>query len=71
MKVVYAITTAVVDQTLVREGQIWPASDPIVVMQPSLFSDDPRSVLTYSTPPAELLEETTQAVTGKRSYVRH
>lgn len=70
MKVVYAVTTAVVDQHLVREGQIWPANDPIVIMQPTLFSEDPRPVLTYSTPPDELTEETTLAPTAKRSYVR-
>jgi hypothetical protein len=56
MKVVFTSTSAVIGQTLVIVGQHWPSDDPIVVDNPSLFSDDPRWGLTYSTEPSDLRE---------------
>lgn len=70
MRIVYATTTAMVGHYRIERGQVWPADDPVVQMQPSMFSEDPRSVLCFSTPPPELLEETTVASPEKRSYVR-
>lgn len=70
MKVVYATATVVTDQALIREGTHWPASDPLVLANPSLFSEDPRVGLQFTVEPAlneQVLEEPRQ----KRSYVRH
>ena len=51
MKVVYALQTAIVDQYQVVRGQIWPANDPVVRMVPTLFTEDPTSLLTFSRVP--------------------
>lgn len=51
MKVVYALQTAIVGQCQVVRGQIWPADDPIVRMCPTLFTEDPTSLLTFSRVP--------------------
>lgn len=51
MRVVYALSTAIVGQYQVLAGQIWPADDPVVRAQPSLFSEDPRPLLTFSVLP--------------------
>jgi hypothetical protein len=58
MDIVYATANAVVGlpgggQARVRAGSHWPASDPVVLAQPSLFSTDARYGLNFSTPPAE------------------
>lgn len=58
MEIVFATTNAVValpggGQVNVRAGSHWPAEDPIVQAQPSLFSDDARHGLNFSTPPAD------------------
>jgi hypothetical protein len=57
MKVVYCKGTASIPmsngaQVLVREGEHWPADDPIVVGNPHLFTDDPRVGLSYTVKPA-------------------
>ena len=71
MKVVYATATVVTDQALIREGTHWPATDPLVLANPSLFSDDPRVGLQFTVEPASgdqiLIEQPRQ----KRAYVRH
>lgn len=58
MKVVYATSTASVTMPggwplLVRKGSHWSADDPVVRQQPSLFSDDPRYGMSYSSPEVE------------------
>jgi hypothetical protein len=57
MDVVYATATAVVPlpgggRAHVAKGTHWPADDPVVLGQPSLFSPDARYGLNFSTPPA-------------------
>ena len=51
MEVVYALGTAIVGQSQVVRGQIWPADDPVVKMVPTLFTKDPRPLLTFSVVP--------------------
>lgn len=74
MKVVYASTTAVVGQTLIVAGTHWPAEDPVVLDNPSLFSDDPRYGLMFSSEPEELRDSLRDDSGGieikKRAYVR-
>jgi hypothetical protein len=80
MNVVYATSTTSVftsqgAQVLVREGSHWPADDPVVLAQPSLFSDDPRHGISYSQRPAALdeeapVEQTTARPGEKRGAVR-
>jgi hypothetical protein len=72
MDVVYATTNAVVPlpgggQHVVRAGTHWPADDPIVKAQPSLFSSDPAYGLNYSARPE--VEQVT-AAPGERRAVR-
>jgi hypothetical protein len=62
MNVVYATTTASVatpegTSVTVRAGTHWPANDPVVLAQPSLFSTDARYGISFSTLPRELAEE--------------
>lgn len=70
MKVVYALETAVVGQYTVSRGEIWPADDPVVRMQPTLFTEDPRPLLRYSTPPNDLEQSHLRAKTEKVSARR-
>lgn len=86
MDVVYALATAHVTldsgaRILVRKGQHWPATDPVVRAQPSLFSTDARYGLTYTVapdgfdaPPGEGLDddavEAASAAPGERRNVR-
>ena len=78
MDVVYASTTAHVTspdgaRMVVQKGSHWPADDPIVRAQPSLFSSDPRYGLTYSAEPAgwdDPQVETATAVPGERRNAR-
>lgn len=56
MDVVYATSTTHVTtpngaRIVVRKGSHWPASDPVVKVQPSLFSEDPRWGMTFSVEP--------------------
>lgn len=56
MDVVYATTTTMVTldgaQHRVQKGSHWPADDPIVRAQPSIFSTDARYGLVYTREPA-------------------
>jgi len=75
MDVVYAKDTAQIPTVecglvLVRAGEHWPASDPVVKAAPTLFSPDPRFGLRYSAvPEPEPLEQAT-AAPGERRTVR-
>lgn len=56
MDVVYATSTTRVNmpdggRPLVHKGSHWPADDPVVLRQPSLFSADPRWGLVYTVEP--------------------
>lgn len=56
MDVVYATATARVGtpdggQAMVVKGQHWPAADPVVTSNPSLFSTDARWGMTFSSQP--------------------
>jgi hypothetical protein len=58
MDIVYATTTAYIPLTdggriLVRAGSHWPADDPVVVAQPSIFSADPRYGLSFTAEPID------------------
>jgi hypothetical protein len=57
MDIVYATASSVValpggGQKHVAKGSHWPADDPIVLAQPSLFSEDARYGLNFSAEPA-------------------
>lgn len=74
MNVVYAVDTAVVPlpdggMVTVKQGEHWPASDPVVKAQPGLFSDDPRYGLRYTAEPAGPVETAT-AAPGEQRQVR-
>jgi len=78
IKVVYARATTVLmfghgRSELVTQGSHWPAEDPLVKSHPGLFSEDPRTGLSFSVPPPADEEE--QIELGdlervKRRYVR-
>lgn len=78
MDVVYASTTAHVTgengaRIVIQKGSHWPANDPIVRAQPSLFSADARYGLAYSVEPAgwdDPPAETATAAPGERRSVR-
>jgi hypothetical protein len=79
MEIVYATGRSVVattggGQVLVQEGSHWPADDPIVRQQPSLFSADPAYGLSYSVRPAAepfgSVEQATAAPGEKRNVRR-
>lgn len=75
MKVVYATSNSVVPlpaggQVYVRAGSHWPADDPVVVAQPSLFSEDPTYGLSYSATPTPAPVEQATAAPGERRQVR-
>jgi len=78
LEVVFARTSAQVEtpdggRHTVHAGQHWPASDPVVLAKPDLFSADPRYGVHYSTPPAEMAEppvEQATAAPGERRNVR-
>lgn len=79
MQVKYATGNAVVPReeggnVQVRKGSHWPADDPIVLSQPSLFSDDPRYGMNYSVKPAGFdeppVEQATAAPGEKRNTRR-
>lgn len=57
-----------------RIGQHWPASDPVVVAHPDLFTSDPRYGMKYSVEPVgyrdEVVETATAAPGERRSTAR-
>jgi len=75
MDVVYATATTHVTtrdgaRIVVHKGQHWPADDPVVQAQPSLFSADPRWGMAYSVEPAGYdapVEQATAAPGERRS----
>jgi len=75
MDIVYATTNAMLalpggGQQRVVAGSHWPADDPIVLAQPSLFSTDARYGLNFSTPPAgydQPVEQATAAPGERRN----
>lgn len=69
MKLVFAISTVYVDQVLVKGGSHWPASDPFVLANPTLFSDDVRYGLQFTVDP--VLNGEFQEPRQKRAYARH
>jgi hypothetical protein len=70
MKLVFAVSTTLVDQMLIRGGTHWPASDPLVLANPTLFSEDVRYGLQFTVDP-ESNGETFEESRTKRAYVRH
>ena len=78
--VVYAVGTERVqipngESVPVQKGTHWPATDPVVLAYPALFTSDPRYGLRYTTAPpghdAELNEvEEATANPGERRSVR-
>jgi hypothetical protein len=71
-KIMYAVTTAMVNGILVREGMHWPANDPLVLAHPGLFSDDPRVGMQTSAPLVDddVVEQATAAPGERRTQVR-
>ena len=76
MDIVYATSTTMVaapngGQVHVMKGTHWPAEDPIVQAQPSLFSTDARYGLNFSSPPegydAPVVEQATAAPGERRN----
>lgn len=75
MDVVYAITTTSVNAPngvplYVTAGSHWPATDPIVRAYPWLFSADPHTHLSSTTPPPPEVEQATAAPGEKRQVRR-
>ncbi len=76
MDVVYATTTTIVTldgaQHRVQKGTHWPAADPVVAAQPSIFSADPRWGLMYTREPAgfDAPVEQATATPGERRVTR-
>jgi hypothetical protein len=79
--VVYAMGTELVNMSTgtsvpVQKGTHWPATDPVVLARPNLFTPDARYGLQYTAPPAghdaELneVEEATANPGEKRSARR-
>jgi len=74
MDIVYATANSSVatpegGQVLVRAGSHWPANDPVVLAQPSLFSTDARHGLNFSSPPEPdpVVEQATAAPGERRA----
>jgi hypothetical protein len=78
VQIVYATSTANVGlpngvSGVVQQGTHWPADDPIVLANPSLFSPDPRYGLRYSQEPegyGDPVEQATSAPGEKRNVRR-
>lgn len=78
MKLVYATTSTMLatplgGQVRILKGTHWPADDPIVQANPSLFSEDARYGLYYSVEPAgydEPVIETATAAPGEKRNTR-
>ena len=73
MKVVYATASAVIGDAMVRMGTHWPANDPLVLSNPSFFSEDPKYGLVFTREPAlnEQITDSESEPRAKRAYVRH
>jgi hypothetical protein len=75
VKVVFASASAVIGQAMVRMGTHWPADDPLVLANPSFFSEDPKYGLVYTRKPAlneqALVDSEREEPRVKRAYVRH
>lgn len=56
--------------TSVKEGSAWHADHPLVVANPSLFSDDPPEVLPRGWKPEPAVEQATAAPGEKRTTRR-
>lgn len=58
----------------IRQGEHWPADDPVVKAMPAAFSPDPRYGVQWSgSPPAELAEAPVEQATagpGEKRNVR-
>jgi len=50
MDIVFAKTSAMIDGFHIRYGSHWPANDPLVLANPSLFTDDPREGMASTAP---------------------
>ena len=75
INVVYATGTARVNTPdgagrMVVYGEHWPADDPVVKAQPSLFSTDPRHGLRASVSPTGMDEPPVEQVTGRSGEKR-
>jgi hypothetical protein len=78
VKVVYATATGPVNlpnggRGNVRHGTHWPADDPVVLANPTMFSDDPRYGLAFSEQPEGYdapVEQATAAPGEKRQTRR-
>lgn len=78
MNVVYATTRAALtladgSSVLIEKGTHWPADDPAVIAQPSLFSEDPRWGLNYSREPDGYRDAPVEQATsapGERRQIR-
>lgn len=82
MKLVFANTTTTITtpggvHVLIRWGEHWPASDPVVKSHPNLFTDDPTPGLRISAPieetngtPGKPVEQATAAPGEKRTTRR-
>ena len=56
MRIAYALADAAVggggSTHILHTGEHWPADDPVVLANPGMFSEDPRTGLRFSRPPA-------------------
>jgi len=50
IELVFAKTNAAIGDRRVDYGSHWPANDPLVLENPSLFSDDPRVGMSCTAP---------------------
>lgn len=67
------VTTREGARLIVHKGQHWPADDPIVLAQPSLFSPDARYGMAYSVEPVGYdapVEQATAAPGERRNRTR-
>jgi len=71
MRIVYAVSDAIVataegGQVQVRAGTHWPDTDPVVLIQPTLFSSDPHYGLNHSVQLEEPVIERATANPGEK-----
>jgi hypothetical protein len=70
MDIVYAMGTEKVPLPFgqvasVHKGQHWPATDPVVLARPHLFTSDPRYGLLYTVPPPGFDEQLNELDLGE------